>query len=279
MICGPSIVWQIDIGAWLVEEYTIALPLLNGILEVASLWLLLATAFSDPGIMPRQDAYTEQYDAKTKQFRVKQPTRYYDTLLRGHSFKLKYCTTCSIYRPPRCTHCSVCENCVERFDHHCPWIGNCVGKRNYWLFYSFITSTASMNVLSLATAVWRVVWSYQDYVDTAGADFGDALLHALGDVPVTTAMIVYCTALVWFTVGLCVYHTYLLCTNQTTYEQVKGAYSDGKNPFHAGAYRNFTDILCSPVRTRYFNAQAGTLRWPAADVKSSVRALQSAVNE
>lgn len=31
------------------------------------------------------------------------------------------CTRCETYRPPRAHHCRICERCIRRMDHHCPW--------------------------------------------------------------------------------------------------------------------------------------------------------------
>jgi ribosomal protein L40E len=48
------------------------------------------------------------------------------------------CTTCTAIKPPRAKHCRHCNRCVRRFDHHCPWINNCVGENNHISFCVFL---------------------------------------------------------------------------------------------------------------------------------------------
>lgn len=48
------------------------------------------------------------------------------------------CHSCKILRPPRSFHCAICDCCIEIHDHHCPWLGTCIGHRNFKSFMHFI---------------------------------------------------------------------------------------------------------------------------------------------
>ena len=49
-----------------------------------------------------------------------------------------YCPKCLIKMDFRTKHCVICEKCVDDFDHHCFWVGNCIGKKNFSLFFDFL---------------------------------------------------------------------------------------------------------------------------------------------
>eukprot|EP00330_Aristerostoma_sp_ATCC50986_P009260 CAMPEP_0114576514 /NCGR_PEP_ID=MMETSP0125-20121206/1263_1 /TAXON_ID=485358 ORGANISM="Aristerostoma sp., Strain ATCC 50986" /NCGR_SAMPLE_ID=MMETSP0125 /ASSEMBLY_ACC=CAM_ASM_000245 /LENGTH=348 /DNA_ID=CAMNT_0001765079 /DNA_START=558 /DNA_END=1601 /DNA_ORIENTATION=+ len=50
------------------------------------------------------------------------------------------CFDCCILKPPRSKHCELCNACISVYDHHCPWINNCVGCKNHKHFLGFIFS-------------------------------------------------------------------------------------------------------------------------------------------
>lgn len=129
---------------------------------------LFRTAFMDPGILPRAQRYeaayyeaeaalAEQAMQNTNISSGYRNVRTKELSIGGQPVKLKWCLTCKMFRPPRVSHCSVCDNCVERFDHHCPWVGNCVGGRNYRYFYYFILTLTLDAVYILACNVLHIV--------------------------------------------------------------------------------------------------------------------------
>ena len=67
------------------------------------------------------------------------------------------CPDCETVRTSRSRHCAVCHQCVERFDHHCPWINNCVGVKNHNYFLAYISLQWLVLLFSFAMCVWALV--------------------------------------------------------------------------------------------------------------------------
>mmetsp|Transcript_17289 Transcript_17289/g.26677 ORF Transcript_17289/g.26677 Transcript_17289/m.26677 type:complete len:281 (+) Transcript_17289:1375-2217(+) len=64
------------------------------------------------------------------------------------------CPECFIIKTKRSFHCSTCGLCVERYDHHCVWVNNCVGLKNHWLFLSFLISLeATLLAITISTII------------------------------------------------------------------------------------------------------------------------------
>lgn len=44
-------------------------------------------------------------------------------------------------------HCRECNRCVFHFDHHCKWLNNCIGKKNYKLYSILLLSFEAHNLI------------------------------------------------------------------------------------------------------------------------------------
>jgi len=100
--------------------YAVSLWVTN-LLFISSISLCFAIWLSPPGYLERKPGFD-----------------FVEILEKYQSSSV--CPDCEVLKTPRSRHCNLCNRCVDRFDHHCPWVNNCIGRKNFRYFYSFVVT-------------------------------------------------------------------------------------------------------------------------------------------
>ena len=124
---------------------------------------------------------------------------------------LKWCVTCCVYRPYGASHCRDCDVCVTGFDHHCPWISNCVGSRNHRHFVAFILALTALTTYVFVVSLYSLI----------AAGVTEALSDSLGQHVVAIVEVVFTFVTGWCFLSLSTYHLYLIAENTTTNQHIK----------------------------------------------------------
>eukprot|EP00043_Microstomoeca_roanoka_P002546 m.39069 g.39069 ORF g.39069 m.39069 type:complete len:454 (-) comp11556_c0_seq1:186-1547(-) len=210
---------------YLWDHISPALVIIPCVLAVWAAGCLLLTQCTDPGIVPRGE-----------QKEILQPGEelmaHKKVTVNGVDVTLKYCSTCRTFRGPRVSHCRICDNCVEEFDHHCPWVGNCVGARNYRYFFGFLWSMLFLLATVCAASIWHLV------------DLSKHDKAPLRESPSSVFVAAFTGLFLLSVFSLSSYHLSLAIRNVTTNEDIRSRFS--RNPHSGGCWHNLCFRLCGP---------------------------------
>ena len=173
ILCPSSVsYWLIVVNIKTALWIKLVLLCLQTLSLLLCLKALFTVSFTEPGIIPKVKGNTTikdkskpvhvdymDFDELEEYFKKEEITNEIEKYYHKRKFKfiptkgeaknrLSYCGTCEHLRPPRAFHCSECDVCVEVHDHHCPWIGSCVGYRNSRFFDLFLFWTATHSLLT-----------------------------------------------------------------------------------------------------------------------------------
>ena len=129
-------------------------------LYIMSIICYFKTVLTSPGVTPinwepNVSEKEKEYAKQRYEISVMKEQKLIDML-----YPAQFCGTCQMYRPPRSYHCKKCGTCILKRDHHCPWVGNCVGFGNYKYFIQFLVYTTIVIIFSVC---WHIYGFMRDY--------------------------------------------------------------------------------------------------------------------
>jgi len=231
-IIAPCGFYVVVCSKWLWMHVNPWMPVLTGLVFLSTIVLLLLTSCTDPGIIPRQTLQVavagleQEVATATGAGTVPLDAIIAEPVQRltpqQEALGYRWCDSCKVVRPPRASHCRDCDNCVLTFDHHCPFVNNCVGQRNYAFFSGFLYSTGCLGV-----AVFSGIGIY--FYHVASGSGGDSVTALNGPVLYVLLVIIGApTAILIFAVfGLSIFHAFLACRGRTTKELLTGRVTVG----------------------------------------------------
>lgn len=119
-----------------------------------------------------------------------------------------WCSYCDNEIPVRAHHCHQCKKCVLTFDHHCGWVGQCIGQRNHRPFVAFVAvqSLVAARAFDCGLDVRNGLSGLGNPVLASSSAYAAALAAALA------ATFLFCV----FLCGLLAFHVYLVITAQAS---------------------------------------------------------------
>ena len=213
---------------------------LNLLIYAAILIFLLIGGCSDPGILERNNEFSF-YENRKSVIKMN---------IQGHMMNINYCYTCFHFRPPRTSHCAECDNCVQNFDHHCLWMGTCVGKRNYKFFYYILSLTSICALIQSFSSVGYIINHFKH--SNFKSIESKYIVISLAFVIFFDIMFV-----IFFLFKLCYVHTSLLSKGLTFYEYIKKKYFEALNikPYNRGFWNNVYNKLCLKIPRSKLNLE------------------------